>query len=1127
MTLRAQLEAAEAAALAGGATLLKVSTEVRIGGVMVPGCLGWTVDHGLDIINSTASLTFAVRPSQAEELAAVEIWAGYNGYLSQIFAGEVVAPSWDYAPATATVECRAKLARVRANWGGDDQVWDTIDDAALIVAILELYGITNHNIESSGWTLGTIQDITLANGESGWALIEEIDRLAGYLTFSAPDGWTHRRRVSGAPGTGYVWRYAKGKNILGAKRTRTLDGIYNKAVVSGLEYEGVSVSGSASAANPYIPPTPGYITLEEESDLIEDDTKAQEIAERTVGDKNRRPEAMDLTVAGNPLLHPAATIQADHDDLETGVANLLIQHISHSLSASEMTTAIQTTGGTLSGYNASAPVVQFTIQIFREYDTGAAGPVYVVIATSTSFDPDGDEGAMTEEWTISGTGGTPDPLTGSGRVFRSVLPGTMTDFTITLDVTDVDGLSASQTRGPIALEEDALSYDTIYFASDTLAGVSSDGEQTWQTQTIPGGATTSALAPFAPPWGELWGASNGHAYGTFDNLQSALVDFGQPCGTADEITAVWCHELDDTRLWAANSAGLVAFGLLDIAAQTVTWTIVTAIGQGPVKEIREAYSVFGALKATAGTGYYGSEDGGATWTQLDTGDTSWRMTAGWDENLYSFLNDAEPLRSEAGTTVTFPVLVPPVEHIRGLTMGWRVRAAYVVDDQARLFQTDGNLLNFEHVTTNSSGANHMLRSGNIDGKIYLACDDGIYAWMPDTGYLAQIYASAAPVAMLGYNSLAVPPPVEALVLRGGKGGVWRLTDDPVNPWEYLAFGIAGTETIQFNRVVADPNNQDRWMALYNGDPGLDGGNKLVIPTTSISPVLETDDHGLTWHEVELTLSLLLTPNSSIRLAYDYVNAGWKHIAMAPGQGGAGSRASIRYWGGTANNLGTDVNLLDVTPGDYSYFHDGRLHGIEPTFGGDLIFAVNSTDGPTYAAGLYWRADGASIFADLAQPHSDIESNHGVDSLKGDAGLSAAMVSARSALGEGWSLRATPDARVALETLKYGPFLEDFNGFTTTLNDVVIATDTELRSVSQIFGSPVESTVYTLSVGSFSGAPRAGRRYRTAIGIAASGDRTVVSDDGGSTWAEIAPPATYPDLTPLDYFGVTVEMLEVD
>src|SRR5262249_52053063 len=150
-------------------------------------------------------------------------------------------------------------------------------------------------------------------------------------------------------------------------------------------------------------------------------------------------------------------------------------------------------------------------------------------------------------------------------------------------------------------------------AEGAVIACTSDGEQTWREKSLPGDST--CLCPFAPSWGEVWGCDDGHVYATFDKLKSDPIDLGE-VASGQSITAVWVHEADNTRLWAGADDGGVYYGILDVTAQTATWTHQGDAPEGPVREIRESYGALGELRATAGQGYYLSQDAGASWSSL-------------------------------------------------------------------------------------------------------------------------------------------------------------------------------------------------------------------------------------------------------------------------------------------------------------------------------------------------------------------------------------------------------------------------------------------------------------------------------------------------------------------------------
>lgn len=724
-------------------TYLKLDADVRIGGTLVLDVIEIQVSAGVDQTNAESTIICTARPSSAEEGQPVTVRAGYNGELPQIFGGEVVGIDWETWAPRIGVRCRDLLARTRLPWGGLERTYSNQDDAVIIRNVLEAYGVPAADavIESSGKVRGTIQDVVLATGDTGWSLIERLDRLVGYRTFTAPNGMIYRRRVSGGTGATAAWTFDQAIDLLRAKRTRDATGICNQMTVTGLSYEGTEVTGSASALNPYVPSPPGFIADEIQDDLVETNADAIEIAQREVGDRNRRPEGADVEVLGNPLLQPAMTTGLNASDLEVTNGLTFLLNLKHSIvfNPPQWTTSARLSGGTLSGYNAAAPIAQFSLELFLEAEdtgSGISGVIVAVADGGSSFDPDGTEDGLTYSWTISAVGGASSKAAQvGGTVCRFTLPAAATSVTVGLLVTDPDGLtgSTSLTRTIIPAE---LPVEDLSTAEGALVAYSSDGQQTWQEPALPSGVTSSCLAEFAPDWGQLWGASNGRCYATFD-AGATLIDLGQPLGTATAITAVWVHELSTTRLWAANAAGAVAFGELDLSAKTVSWSARGSIGSGPVTAIRESISQFGALAALAGQGYYQSSDSAGTWTLLDSGDMTSRLADGFGRNAYTFLNDDRPLRIVGAADPTFPVLDPPVRHVRGVTFGWRIDRLYCADNQGRLFAGDPPTYDMQLVGTTPAIVNHMQRSGNEDGVIYLAVGDGadnaggILKWIPE------------------------------------------------------------------------------------------------------------------------------------------------------------------------------------------------------------------------------------------------------------------------------------------------------------------------------------------------------------------------------------------------------------
>lgn len=865
----------------------RITLSVKIGGVEIANVAGVDVSMGLSQVNAAAQITIAgARPSVAEEYATVDIWAGYNGSVAQIFYGELSGVDWEHFPGTIKIDARDRLARLRLPWGGEDREYTEQEDGAIIQNLVEAMGISSEvtHIESSGWEMGVIEPVVARADQSFWPLVEEIDRLTGYRTYTTSDGVIRRTRVSGQVGGGGAFTYEKGVNIIRGRRTRSLNGIVNKITIRGLTYEGLEVIGEATADSPYIPDPPGTVGESIQSNLVETDADAQSIAQRMVSDRNRRPEAFEGEVIGNPLLQPGMTVTVIHDELESGSANLLLDRVQHTISRNGFRTSIRTMGGALSGVSQAAPIPAFDLKLFLEgEDTGSGVTTKIVgVADGTaSIDQDGDASLMTFAWEVAATGGTPNPASGSGPVFRFVVDGDATEITVTLTVTDVQSMTGVLTR-TVAIDQSNMLIEELWTAEGSVVAGTFDGEKTW-IELSPASGNATCLAPFAAEWGQIWGTSTGHIYATFDRLES-LTDLGAPAG-AIACTAVWIHEQDSTRLWAGFNDGKVYQGTLNVTAKTATWALRGTVPAGPVREIRESYGTLGELRAMAGANYYYSTTAGATWTLVDSGDTASRMAAGFDLNLYSFLNDAEPLRAEGGTTITLPA---DTEHIRGVSFGWRIEEIYAADNEANLLRSaEGNLTTLEVVGSAPAGVNHLVRSGNLDGVVYGAVGDGTGG---NSGAIKSIRnedpwyirrTDDRQVYMVGVGVAHLPNVIGDIelirlsngdVTPSGSRGVWHFVKNI--GWTQKNSGLpsSGDAAIFWLYIAANPFNPNQWLlvgnTVFEGDYRI-VGDQVLMKDLDVSPLWYTGNAGTSWSPVVLpkpnysNLHLDVPPGSKI------------------------------------------------------------------------------------------------------------------------------------------------------------------------------------------------------------------------------------------------------------------------
>lgn len=1095
-----------------GISVQRIALEVRIAGRVQGNVISVSASHGFDQVNSQATITLYQKSPEAEEGAAVEVRAGYNGQMALVFRGELSGVSWAHFPAGISLDARSILARVEMKWAGGDYEYTSQDDAAVIRNLLEKYGIPNTeaNIELSGWTLGEIQPVPFVNGDTGQSLIAQIDELAGYRTFTIASGVVLRRRISGKAGPSAAWNFKRGVDIISAKRMRTLDGVVNHAIVRGLTYEDLEVVQEASAPNAYIPNPPGEAAYETQSDLVETDAKALEIATRIVADRNRRPERLELQVIGNPLIQPGATIQVDHSDLGVSGARVFVENVSHSISDQGFTTTIRTTGGNLSGYEPAAPVAQLALDSFLEgEDTGSGVETRIVLIAdgSGSFDPAG--GPLSYAWTVAPDVGTATPDTGTTAVLQSIITGAATSITVTLVVTNSAGDTATASE-VLPITTGAQQIEILWSAEGTIIACSADGQQTWREQTLPGGASATCLCAIAPAWGQLWGASDGHLYASFDGLISAPADFGAPHGVV-AVTAVWAHETNSSRLWAAFNDGQVWYGALDVSTKAATWSLAGTVPAAPVNEIRESYGTLGELRATAGANEYYSSDAGATWSVGLAGTgmspAAWRMAAGFDRNAVAFTS-GDPILLEAGEPA--PTITPaPTGGLRGLSFGYRQQELYAADgsNPARLYRSGPDFATLDEVgaAAGLTQINHLIRSGNEDGIVYMAGGDGtadggvIKAMRMEAPWYAR-RTGARKVHMVGYGG-AAPKVVNVVLLvlastsepaatRGLwvlRGGVWAQQNGAGG----LELPLNGS-TI-WNSVAGCPFNPQRWLAI---------GYTPTVPLAYL-----TEDAGATWHEITLGIPAGSSAPGGYSATYAVFSARTPGEWLVTGYSrtGFGDYSHDYFWRGTGTTVDTSAYATGFS--GLGTTGTGPIASLVAGSAGDFLLSGGASGGTA----TLWRIPAGS--AAPAVLHNTSGRVLWLDRPIGGAQLASAITSFGS-------FGPFPDQEELFTSANYATTAPastgaDIGQSVALAGGVAFGAGksagaagiTAVRRIDDPFGTPAASTIAATTSVELLGEIRSDRQTQTALAVRVASDPVTywVSNDGSTTWARIAGP----------------------
>ena len=662
--------------------------------------------------------------------------------------------------------------------------WIDATDGTIVTDTLALYGITDVNIVDTGRRFATLAPavtskyaVRLASDRPGYDLIKEIDRLTGCVTFDGPDGRVTRIAVSGLPSGSPARTFTEGVDFKGSNATRqkSNDGVYNKVVVRGQGIVdpttglAVPIEAERHAASPYVPTPPGYRQYPAiESDLIETEEFAGEIAKRVLGEVNRRQETVTLPLTqGDSGLYPGMTVAVVSPELRLTAANLYriveLQHVFGG--GGYQTTAVLVGGAASEGTDPNQrPVAALDYRLELEGLANGDTLALADLDSSGSHDPDG---AITLR-TWGGSPVVPTPLGDGTRAVAVYNPlPTSPPPTVSVTVTDDHGKTATATR--IITQEGAEVYvRELWTCNGTTTGYSDDGGKTWADYPVP----SVIMAEQAGDTYQLVASAGGVlarilADGTATNPSGPVgvtaLHISRDRG-GKETGVAWAAAADG-RVWRSVDRG-------------VTWAAVAALPNGGASHaIEESPYSAGDLYAGGGNILWHSYGAGASWqafyTHPDAGMVLRRIASGVaagatddpdDDRPVMWLGFSGPSGAEFrvverdGTLVhTLPVGEATPLDITGLTISLDAQRLILLDSGAggRAWtaptEAGGALTRRGAYDAATLGTpTHVIR----DGTFPVAWGGGASALWKTTDECASFYVvRVKPTYMVGYGRL--------------------------------------------------------------------------------------------------------------------------------------------------------------------------------------------------------------------------------------------------------------------------------------------------------------------------------------------------------------------------------------
>ncbi len=840
-----------------------------------------SIDQGYDVVSAVATIVLPEVPGWVTFRQELKIYLGYDGFSIPVFIGFIEEDGRNYFPLDNTIKAAGYLKLSQYQYP-TALAYPSKTVSYIINDLLGLAGIGNRDIAVDSTVLGTIEDITLASGTPTWSLINDIAQTFGYKVYDSPDGVVRSMLVSGVPATGGAFSYVQGTNIFSISRPRTISKIYNQVSVKGLPQPGVTWPTVRQEANSLVPNPPEFNDLPVWSQVIQTAAIASTVAERFMEEVNRVAEEIDLEVPGNPYLQPGMTIQITASNIGINSAtSYRIRHVTHTVESDKYTSHVICDGGIgSSGYELGKPPVPvITYQISREtYEVGGTPTdMYTVICDgSASWDMDSAPSTLTFVWTNNKNADTATTVLYS-TAFTQAQMDNATKPTVTLVVNDNDATSPSGTLTvTIQNTSDPITIRPLYVAAYGRAEATPNGGKTWNTWTPGGGVNVISTPEIGAEDHSYFGTDNAKLYRTDDYLATAPTLIHT---FSDDVNCIYINRANANRVTVGLADGRVYRTLDADQLASSTWTLLCDQA-APINWIIESHYAFGTYRIAMSNQILVTNDDFATTSEimnLGIGATAQRIALSFFANYGSGSGDL--VKRDDGTQITFPVLVPVVSDVRGLTHDIADDILYAGDEDGRTFAKAAGATTFTQKATcpSTPGAiNHMVRDGDILREAYIAADGGLYKTFDEFNSIQRVrdYTAAGISGMMvGYG--------DASLIDLGNGRVYLFCRDSGNNivivytdnylasyshWQAVGLtGLPATSTVALYAVI-DPFDKNTCMLVVRD---VTAGSILYKTTNLGSSATWSSVFALADYNTLLGLSetsiTIITPSYTIAL----------------------------------------------------------------------------------------------------------------------------------------------------------------------------------------------------------------------------------------------------------------------